>query len=60
MLGQWPPVTVAAYQSGAHPIGVLVEVGPGGPPISFTPDQARRLSAALLAAASIADSGDRQ
>lgn len=48
---QWPPVTVAAYQSGSDPACVLVEVGAGGPPTRFLPSQARRLSTALLDAA---------
>lgn len=52
---QWPPVTVAAYQSGSAPVCVLVEVGPAGPPTRLTPGQARRLSTALLDAASIAE-----
>ena len=52
---QWPPVTVAAYQSGTDAVCVIVEVGLAGPPTRFTPDQARRLSAALLEAAGIAD-----
>ncbi len=53
---QWPPVTVAAYQSGTDPVCVLVEVGAGGPPTRFVPSQARRLSAALLDAAAIVES----
>ena len=52
---QWPPVGVAAYRSGADPVCVLVEVGPGGPPTQFTADQARRLSTAVLEAASIVE-----
>lgn len=52
---QWPPVTVAAYQSGTDPVCVLVEVGAGGPPTRFVPSQARRLSTALLDAATIAE-----
>jgi hypothetical protein len=52
---QWPPVSVAAYQSGADPVCVLVEVGPGGPPTLFTADQGRRLSTAVLKAASIVE-----
>ena len=52
---QWPPVTVAAYQSGPDPLCVLVEVGPAGPPTRFTPGQARRLSAALQDAATIVE-----
>lgn len=52
---KWPPVTVAAYQSGTDPICVLVEVGAGGPPTRFVPSQARRLSTALLDAAAIAE-----
>lgn len=52
---QWPPVTVAAYQSGGEPLCVLVEVGAAGPPTFFAPIQARRLSAALVAAAEIVE-----
>lgn len=52
---QWPPVTVAAYQSGTEPLCVLVEVGPASPPTWFTADQARRLSAALQEAAAIVE-----
>jgi hypothetical protein len=52
---QWPPVTVAAHQSGTDPIGVLVEVGAAGPPTRFTPDQANHLSVALQRAAAIAE-----
>jgi hypothetical protein len=52
---QWPPVTVAAYQSGTDPVCVLVEVGAGGPPTQFHPSQARRLSTALLDAAGLAE-----
>lgn len=51
----WPPVTVAAYQSGSASICVLVEVGPAGPPTRLTAGQARRLSAALLDAAVIVE-----
>lgn len=52
---QWPPVTVAAYQSGDEPVCVLVEVGSGGPPTRFEPGQARRLSTALLDAAVVVE-----
>ena len=52
---QWPPVTVAAYQSGTDPVCVLVEVGPGGPPTQFTPAQARRLCTAIQDAATVAE-----
>jgi hypothetical protein len=52
---QWPPVTVAAYQSGTDPVCILVEVGAGGPPTRFVPSQARQLSTALLDAAAIAE-----
>lgn len=52
---QWPPVTVAAYQSGDEPVCVLVEVGAAGPPTRLLPGQARRLSAALLDAAAVAE-----
>lgn len=54
---QWPPVTVAAYQSGDEAACVLVEVGAGGPPTRFLPGQARRLSTALLDAAAVAEAG---
>ena len=53
---QWPPVTVAAYQTAGEPACVLVEVGASGPPTRFEPRQARRLSTALLDAAHIVDS----
>ncbi|HEX6755345.1 MAG TPA: hypothetical protein VF109_05300 [Mycobacteriales bacterium] len=53
---QWPPVTVAAYQTTGSAPCVLVEVGAGGPPTRFEPGQARRLSAALLDAADVVDS----
>jgi hypothetical protein len=52
---QWPPVTVAAYQSGSDPVCVLVEVGAAGPPTRLVPSQARQLSTALLDAAAIAE-----
>lgn len=52
---RWPPVTVAAYQSGPDPVCVLVEVGAGGPPTRLVPSQARRLSTSLLDAAAIAE-----
>jgi hypothetical protein len=52
---QWPPVTVAAYQTGTDPLCVLFEVGPAGPPTRFTADQARRLAAALGDAAAIVE-----
>jgi len=53
---QWPPVTIAAYQTAGQPPWVLVEVGAAGPPTRFEPRQARRLSAALLDAADVVDS----
>ena len=53
---QWPPVTVAAYQTAGEPVCVLVEVGASGPPTRFEPRQARRLSTALLDAAELVDS----
>ena len=59
---QWPPVTVAAYQTAGEPPVVLVEVGASAPPTRFEPGQARRLSTALLDAADVVDStraGDR-
>jgi hypothetical protein len=52
---QWPPVTVAAYQSGDEPVCVLVEVGAGDPPTRFEPGQARRLSTALMDAAAVVE-----
>jgi hypothetical protein len=59
---QWPPVTVAAYQTAGRLPVVLVEVGASAPPTRFEPGQARRLSTALLDAADVVDStraGDR-
>jgi hypothetical protein len=53
---QWPPVTVAAYQTAGEPACVLVEVGASGPPTRFEARQARRLSTALLDAADVVDS----
>ena len=53
---QWPPVTVAAYQTAGGPPVVLVEVGASAPPTRFEPGQARRLSTALLDAADVVDS----
>jgi hypothetical protein len=53
---QWPPVTVAAYQTAGGPPLVLVEVGASAPPTRFEPGQARRLSTALLDAADVVDS----
>ena len=50
---QWPPVTVAAYQSGTDPACVLVEVGPAGPPTTLSPHQAYRFASALMDAATV-------
>jgi transcriptional regulator with XRE-family HTH domain len=43
---QWPPVTVAAYQTVGEPVCVLVEVGASGPPTRFEPRQARPVDSA--------------
>jgi hypothetical protein len=50
---QWPPVTVAAYQEAETAAVVLLEVGASAPPVRLEPDQARRISSALLDAAVI-------
>ena len=52
---QWPPVTVAAYQEAETAAVVLLEVGTSAPPVRLEPDQARRISSALLDAAVIVD-----
>jgi hypothetical protein len=52
---QWPPVTVAAYQEAETAAVVLLEVGASAPPVRLEPDQARRISSALLDAAVIVD-----
>ena len=53
---QWPPVTVAAYQTARAAACVLVEVGASAPPVRFETRQVHRLSTALLDAADIVDS----
>lgn len=52
---QWPPVTVAAYQEAETAAVILLEVGASAPPARLEPDQARRISSALLDAAVIVD-----
>ena len=52
---RWPPVTVAAYQEAETAAVVLLEVGASAPPVRLEPDQARRISSALLDAAVIVD-----
>jgi hypothetical protein len=51
----WPPITVMAFQVTGAPAGVLLEVGPGGLPHRIFAVQARRIGAALLDAAELAD-----
>ena len=51
----WPPMTVMAFQVSGAPAGVLLEVGPGGLPHRLFAPQARRIGAALLDAAELAD-----
>ena len=51
----WPPITVMTFQVSGAPAGVLLEVGPGGLPHRIFASQARRIGAALLDAAELAD-----
>ena len=51
----WPPITVMAFQVSGAPAGVLLEVGPGGLPHRIFTSQARRIGAALIDAAELAD-----
>jgi len=51
----WPQITVMAHQVVGSGAGVMLEVGPGGMPCMLLSGQARRVAAALTAAADIAD-----
>jgi hypothetical protein len=51
----WPHITVLVHQLATAAATVVFEVGPGGVPCSVLPQQARRVAAALSAAAQLAD-----
>jgi len=51
----WPPITVMTFQVTGAPAGVLLEVGSRGLPHRVFAPQARRIGAALIDAADLAD-----
>ena len=51
----WPPITVMVHQVVGSGAGVMFEVGQGGVPCMLLAHQARRIGAALSAAADLAD-----